>query len=314
MTKLKPAMYLTMFCLLIFLITTSEVSAQLSGSRGGSVHGNTAGDGSPDALTAEDAQSFIEIEGKAVLSVEPTSIRIVLALTSEAVSSAECKTKIQKQIAALREQWKEAGMKEEDIVEDFISLLPSYEFQVETLKEKEVMMEKKVGYLMQSNVHLAVKDDKEAMKMLDVAFANNVTDIIGFDYWSKDLDQKKKETRALAVEAAKEKASVLLGDFFEKKPPIINVREKTDVRYPASMYESFTNSSSGQYQTNYSSKRNLPVIKLARPQNTYYRGNLPSVDVQADTMPMQAEISIVSTVRIYYESPAAKSYNASRDD
>ena len=216
MTKLKPAIYFTMFCLLIFVITTSEVSAQLSGSRGGSVHGNTADDGSPAALTAEDAQSFIEIEGKAVLSVEPTSIRIVLALTSEAVSSAECKTKIQKQIATLREQWKEAGMKEEDIVEDFISLLPSYEFEVETLKEKEVMMEKKVGYLMQSNVHLAVKDDKEAMKMLDVAFANNVTDIIGFDYWSKDLDQKKKETRALAVEAAKEKLVFCWATFLKR--------------------------------------------------------------------------------------------------
>ena len=313
MTKLKPATFAAFFALVIFFATSDNASAQLSGSRGGVGYGNSTETLSPAILTSQAAQSFIEVEGTSVLSVEPSSIRIVLALTSEAAASSECKTKIQEQATALRQQWKQAGMKEEDIVEDFISLLPRYEFAVEKLNGKDVAMEKKVGYIMQSNVHLAVKNDAEAMKMLDVAFTNDVTDIIGFDYWSKDLDQKKKEARALALKAAKEKAGVLLADLFEKQPPVINVREATHVQYPSTMYASFSNSSSGEYQTNYS-RQNLPVIKLARPKNTYYRGNLPNADVQAKELPMRAKISVVSTVRIYYESPAAKSFNSGDND
>ena len=201
---------------------------------------------------------------------------------------------------------------DDKIVEDFISILPRYEIEVKTLGGKEVAMEKKSGYVMQTNIHLAVKDDAEAMKVLNVAFANGVTDIIGFDYWSDELDKQKKEVRAKAIQAAKEKAEVLLG-LFDKTPPVINVQENTIVVYPESMYESFQNSSSNEYQTNYNNRRNLPLIRLPRPKNTYYRGNLPNADTQVDELPMRAELSVVSTVRIYYQSPAAEKFNAGRE-
>ena len=286
--------------------------AQLSGSRGG-VHGGVVETPLP-TLTPEAAQSFITVEGKSVVSVKPTAIRIVLAITSEEASSRECKTSIEQKIAQLRPLWNQAGVADEKIVEDFISLLPRYEFEVKQLGGQDVATEKKVGYMMQTNIHLAVNDDAEAMKVLDVAFANDVTDIIGFDYWSKDLDSKKQEARAKAIKVAKEKSKVLLDGLFAKNLPAINVQENTVVRYPSSMYQSFTNTSSGEYQTNYHNRRNLPLIKLARPKNTYYRGNLPNADTQADELPMRAELSVVSTVRIYYESPSAKSFNASRED
>ena len=170
-------------------------------------------------------------------------------------------------------------------------------------------MEKKSGYVMQTNIHLAVKNDAEAMKVLEVAFANGITDIIGFDYWSSELDQKKKEVRAKAIQAAKEKAEVLLS-LFVKVPPVINVQEDTNVVHPDAMYESFSNASSNEYQSGYNTRRNLPFIKLARPKNTYYRGNLPNTDTQAGELPMRAKLSVVSTVRIYYQSPVAEKYNA----
>lgn len=295
-----------------FLFLSQCGQAQLSGSRGGV--SQRPGERSFPTLTPQAAQSFITVEGKSVLTVKPTSIRVVLALTSESTSSADCKTAIERKVTQLRPLWNEAGVANEKIVEDFISLLPRYEFEVKKVGDQDVAMEKKVGYLMQTNIHLAVKDDAEAMKVLDVAFANDVTDIIGFDYWSEDLDRKKQEARAKAVQVAKEKSKVLLDGLFEKSPPVINIQEETVVHYPSSMYESFTNTSSGAYQTNYQSRRNLPVIRLARPKNTYYRGHLPNADTQADELPMRAELSVVSTVRIYYESPSAKSFNANRED
>jgi len=263
-------------------------------------------------LTTEAAQSYIVVEGKSVLSVQPTAIRIVLAVTHEAKTSKECKTAIEGKIAELRPLWIQAGIKDENIVEDFISILPRYEFEAKELGGQQVAMEKKVGFLMQTNIHLAVKDDVEASKVLDVAFENGITDVIGFDYWSEQLDLKKQEVRAKALKVAKDKSKILLDGLFGKTPRVINVQENTIVVSPAQMYESFTNASSASYQTNYWSRKNMPLVQLARPKNTYYRGNLPNADTQATKLPMRPELSVVSTVKIYYESPAAEGFNAAR--
>ena len=158
---------------------------------------------------------------------------------------------------------------------------------------------------MQSNLHLAVKDDAQAMSAIGIAFDAGVADIIAFDYWSKELDQVKVKARTAAVKAARDKAEVLLGALFEKQPPVINVQEATRIYYPETLYESFTNSSDAQYQSTYS-RRDIPRIRMFRPKNTYYRGLYMDADVQSKDLPMRSEISVVSTVRLYYESPAAK--------
>ena len=160
---------------------------------------------------------------------------------------------------------------------------------------------------------MVVKDDAEASKVLDVAFENGITDIIGFDYWSEQLDQKKQDVRVKALQVAKEKSKVMLDGLFKKTPRVINVQENTIVVNPAQMYQSFTNTSSANYQTNYWSRKNMPLVQLARPKNTYYRGNLPNADIQAAKLPMRSELSVVSTVKIYYESPAAEGYNAATE-
>ena len=296
-----------------FLLCVSSGFAQLAGSRGGVYSQSTGVQAELAELTPERAQSYIVVEGKSVLSVQPTAIRIVLAITHEAKTSKECKTSIERKIAELVPLWKQVGVEEGKIVEDFISILPQYEFEAKKLGDQPVAMEKKTGFLTQTNIHLAVKNDAEAMKVLDVAFENGITDIIGFDYWSEELDRKKQEVRAKAMQVAKEKSKLLLDGLFEKTPGVINVQEKTIVVKPEEMYQSFVNDSSANYQTNYWSRKSMPMVRLARPKNTYYRGNLPNADTQAEKLPMRSELSVVSTVRIYYESPAAKSFNAARE-
>ena len=313
MHKFFKHMTATTLVLTATLLVAPSGLAQMSGSRGG-VYSTTTQTSQENfaELTTEAAQSYIVVEGKSVLSVQPTAIRIVLAVTHEAKTSKECKTAIEGKIAELRPLWIQAGIKDENIVEDFISILPRYEFEAKELGGQQVAMEKKVGFLMQTNIHLAVKDDVEASKVLDVAFENGITDVIGFDYWSEQLDLKKQEVRAKALKVAKDKSKILLDGLFEKTPRVINVQENTIVVKPAQMYESFTNDSSASYQANYWSRKNMPLVQLARPKNTYYRGNLPNAGTQAAKLPMRPELSVVSTVKIYYESPAAEAFNAAR--
>ena len=293
----------------IFLFPLATALGQLSGLRGGLSRGNEPGlttHGMQD-LTSEVVQSYIRIDGQAELRVEPTRVRVVLAVTAEGKTPAECNQLVSERIEALTTALRKTGIPQEDIVEDFIAVLPRYDFAIERIHDQEVAREEKVGYLMQSNLHLAVDDDAEAMSAVNIAFENNVSDIIAFDYWNEGLDELKIKARAQAVKAAREKAEVLLGALFEKLPPIINLQESTKVYYPESLYESFANSSDADYQTSYS-RRDMPQIRTFRPKNTYYRGLYLDADVQSKELPMRAEISVVSTVRLYFESPVAKEY------
>jgi hypothetical protein len=49
----------------------------------------------------------------------------------------------------------------------------------------------------------------------------------------------------------------------------------------------------------------MPFIRASRPRNTYYRGLQSDGDIQPAGLPMRPEISVISTVRIYFQSPAA---------
>ena len=296
----------------LVLLPLSTATAQFSGSRGGvsggprSVHGI-------ETLSPAVAQGYITIDGQVELRVKPTEIRVVLAVTAEGKTPGECKRLVDEKIKSLTAGWREMGIAQDNIVEDFIAVLPRYEFEIDRIRDREVAVEKKAGYLMQSNMHLAVKDDGQAMIAINIAFENGVADIIAFDYWSKELDQIKVKARGEAVKAALDKSDVLLGALFEERPPIINLQEATRVHYPESQYESFTNSSDAEYRTS-SSRRDIPQIRTFRPKNPYYRGLYLDGDVQSGELPMQSEISVVSTVRLYFESPAAKEYRMAKQD
>ncbi len=89
---------------------------------------------------------------------------------------------------------------------------------------------------------------------------------------------------------------------------MINVQEHTTTRYPESLYQSFTNvaadAASGYAGPN---RRDVPLIAAYRPRNTYYRGLYSDSDVGPRELPMNPEISVISTVRLYFKSPAADS-------
>lgn len=303
----------------IVLLPIASVHAQFSGSRGGVPHagsgqgGQAHRSGGLETLSPEVAQGYITLEGRAELRVKPTEIRIVLAVTAEGKTPAECRRQVGAKVKSLTDAWKEMGIDEKDMVEDFIAVLPRYEFEIERVRDREMAVEKKAGYLMQSNLHVAVKNDEQAMRTINIAFDNDVADIIAFDYWTQELDQIKVKARAAAVKAAREKSDTLLGALFEKRPPLINLQEATRVHYPESLYESFTNTNDSEYRSTYS-RRDIPQIRTFRPKNTYYRGLYLDGDVQSKELPMQSEISVVSTVRLYFESPVAKELRAMRED
>ena len=249
------------------------------------------------------AEGYITIDGRAELRVRPTEIRVVLAVTSEAETAQKCRQTINATVERLKAAWSKLGIAPENIVVDFIAVLPSYAWSVEKHGDVDVGIEKKVGYRMQTNVHLAVQKESQAEAVLVRAFEQDVTDIIAFDYWSKELDDIKVKTREQALKAARRKSDSLLGALFHDPPPVINVQERTTVRYPESLYHSVVERNDGTVTTPW--HRDIPFIRAYRPRQAYYRGFYSDGDVQPRELPMKPEISVTSTVRLYFKSPAS---------
>jgi len=294
------------FAVIVLATVFSPVAiGQMAGSRGGVERGGVEGTDLP-TLDPKVVEGYITIEGRAEVRVRPTDVRIVLAVTNEAETAQKCQQSIDATIDGLKKVWSKMGIGPERIVVDFIAVLPRYQWIAEKHLGIDVEVEKKVGYRMQTNVHLAAQGEAEARAALGRALEQGITDIIAFDYWSKDLDEVKVKVRQQAVKAARDKADALLRALFADRPPMINVQEHTTVRYPESLYHSFTNVAD-ETATGFSgfNRREVPFISAYRPRNTYYRGLYSDGDVQPRELPMNPEISVISTVRLYFKSPAA---------
>ena len=287
--------------LVLLTVLSPVATGQMAGSRGG-VEREVADVTGLPTLDPKVAEGYITIEGRAEVRVRPTDVRIVLAVTSEAETAQKCQQAIDAAIDRLKGAWSKMGIGPERVVVDFIAVLPRYEWTLEKRGNADAEVEKKVGYRMQTNVHLAAKGEAEARSALGRALEQGVTDVIAFDYWSKDLDDVKVKVRKQALAAARGKADMLLGELFADRPPVINVQEHTAVRYPESLYHSFVNVASEE-AVGY--RRDVARIKAHRPRNTYYRGLYSDGDLQPRELAMSPEISVISTVRLYFKSPAA---------
>ena len=140
-----------------------------------------------DPLDPESALSVIKITGTAEQRVVPEQIRVVFALTGEGESAEECRKLLTARIGGVVTDWKSLNIPAENIVEDFISVLPRYEWRLSEESEawsQKVRQQKHVGYRMQINLHVAVKTEAEAMAAIDRAFRNGQAEIVTFDYWS----------------------------------------------------------------------------------------------------------------------------------
>jgi uncharacterized protein YggE len=291
------------------------IAARLPGQGGGSragAHAAATFPGQPVAtpsasLDHEAIESNIAIVGTAEIRVKPTAVRVIMALTSQGATAEECMQANGEKEKALTEAWSKLGVPEDKVFLDFISMLPVYEWNLQQQEGGKYLVEDLSGYLVQTNAHIEVANEAEARAAVRAAFRLGISDIISFDYWCESLDDYKVQAQKRALADAQRKADMLLTAHFQNvhTPKPLNIREQTQVIYPKSLYESFTNDYSQTLHRTYH-RQSLPEIRAFRPKNTHYRGFFGYTDSQDPRLPMQPEISVVSTISCYYAAPAEK--------
>jgi uncharacterized protein YggE len=251
----------------------------------------------PDPQTAE---RVIAIEGRAVLRVVPSGLRVVLALSAAAPSAVEAAAAGRTLVETVCTRLTGAKVAADAIDVDFIATVPIYAWAVEEQAGKEVLAERRKGMRIQYNLHVAVPDESAARVATEAATAVPGVDLLAVDYWSDRLAEVQVEAMRSALAAAQAKAAVLLAVF--PTPPVpINVHESTRVFQPQHLYHALTatEDSAGSFYAGHE----IPRIPASRPMNVYYRGLVGDVDVMPQQMPGRRDIEVVSTVRLYYEAP-----------
>ena len=254
---------------------------------------------------------FIAVSGTAAHSVTPESVRLVLAVTSEAETSLQCSEKVEAAITQIRDSTKEFGFKDDDIIEDFIVVVPKYRWELGTLRAEDnnkegegVVKEVSDGFRMQTNLHVLCQNETQAMAAMKLAFQAGVHEIISFDYWHSDLDRLKKDVLKKAVEEAKSKADILL-TVFDDKPKVLNVDHSTSVSFPKSLYKTITpRPSLDENLIPYGWRNKYIRIQAHRPLTTFYQGIQEYSDSSPPKPAMKPEITILSSVTLTYGSPA----------
>ena len=115
-------------------------------------------------LDHEAAEKYIMIEGSAEVRLPPDEIRVVMAVTHEAETAEACRNRIDGVVGELQGSWRAMGIPAESVVVDFIAVLPRYAWAFERQEGLEVGVERKQGYRMQTNVHLAARNENEAQQ------------------------------------------------------------------------------------------------------------------------------------------------------
>jgi len=281
--------------------------AQIFGNRAAPQWPQTGLPATADTLDHRAIENFITIEGKAEKRLDPTALRVVLAIMVDQPTARECQAVCHERQEKLRAELVKLKLDPKAIVVDFISVLPVYEWNPETRKTLPVLVEEEQGFRMQSNVHVEVPNEELAQEVLQAAFKLDISDVIAVDYFNKHVDEFRRETRKEALQAAKEKAELLLGALFDEIPHPLNVHESTRVIHPQSLYSSSENVYAQRVSSNYySSGDRTPRISAARPKNTYFRGLQEDADVKSPGVPLRPQISVVSTVRLYFATPGSE--------
>ncbi len=275
-----------------------DARGQVSGAFGGQGH---AGRREAGRLGVEEAGSFIAIEGSCELRFAADGLRVVFAIATDAATPTACWAKQRTHRAAFLEALAEVGMAGDAVQVDFISMLPVYDWKQESREQQTVLVERLAGHRLQENVHVAVADEEGARSVIELALEKGVHDVIAVEYWSRQTAAKRREALEAALAAAKSKSDLLLAAF-ATRPPLANVVERTDVLTPDRLYRSFENAYAGSVEADW--QRGQPRIHAPRPKNTFYAGFDGAADVASFTARMKPELSVVSTVVLYWESPS----------
>ncbi|ALN62240.1 hypothetical protein GLA29479_1355 [Lysobacter antibioticus] len=159
----------------------------------------------------------IHVSGSAEIKVVPDLILLDVGVESRHAQLDQAKRSNDENVAKALAFLKRSGVPDKDVQTDFISIEPTYHTDYSFTKPQIYIVRKSIG------IKLSRIGDLE--NVLTGLLGSGVQYIHGIEFRTSQLRKHRDAARALAVQAAKEKADALVADLGVRRGPVLNVSE-----------------------------------------------------------------------------------------
>lgn len=159
----------------------------------------------------------ISVTGSSEVKVAPDEIYLRLGVETRHETMEEAKRQNDERMTKALAFIKSSGVKEKDVQTDFISIEPSYDRGFSSTNNKPTY------YVVRKSIEIRVTKISGFDDFLTGLLTNGVTTIHDIDFRTTQLRKHRDEARAMAIQAAKEKADAMARELGVKRGKVYNI-------------------------------------------------------------------------------------------
>ena len=305
--------FLQVFCILFFFSYFLSSNFCLAQNRANYNYGNSEYDnanyGSEKTPTQELPQaiistnSVVELDATVLMNVTADEYVALFHIEQKGKVLKEVQENMDKRIANFQKGLLEIGIKEDEMIIDFLSLVPEYEYDIEKKLFSKTYNEVPVGFELKKNVHIRFKDNKTLDKIIAKAAENEIYDLSKVEYFIKDTDilYQKLRRKAFEMIAKKEKLYDSLTIKISKAEKVAD--ENFQTFFPFDRYRSYSAVSKGKTSFSKNSKVN---DQNRTPSAFYEKLNYDNIECIINPTILEPAVQLFFTLKVRYILPQEK--------
>jgi uncharacterized protein len=180
----------------------------------------TAAAAQPNAAVVRSAASrTISVDGEAELRVVPDEVVITLGVETFDANLQTAKAANDARVAAVLAAARARRVPDERVRTDFLEIQPRYDSRAERLVT--------VGYVVRKTIVVTLRELAAFDALLGDAVAAGATHVHGVDFRTTELRAHRDRARAMALDAAREKAEAMAGRLGQRVGAPLSIQEQS---------------------------------------------------------------------------------------
>jgi uncharacterized protein YggE len=244
--------------------------------------------------------NVVELEATVLMNVTADEYVAMFHIEQKGKNLKDVQENMDKRIANFQKGLSELGIKENEMIVDFLSLVPEYEYDIEKKFFSKTYNEVPVGFELKKNVHIRFKDNKILDKIIAKAAENEIYDLSKVEYFIKDTDILYQKIRRKAFEmiTKKEKLYDSLNIKLSKSEKVAD--ENFQTFFPFDRYRSYEAVSKGK--TSFS-KNSTVNNKNRSPSAFYEKLEYDNIECIINPTILEPAVQLFFTLKVRYFLP-----------
>jgi uncharacterized protein YggE len=248
--------------------------------------------------TQVNSGSLTPIKADVMMNVKASSYVAILSITQAGESIMETDSLMDIRLNNVFDELRVAGIPLDNTHVDFISMLPTYEFEMTEKRYSKTMNEVPTGFEMKKNIHVKFTDHDRVNDLISAAARAEIYDLVKIDYNVANMDQIYTDLRKKAEEIIQTKTESYKRMGFNLEAQ--NYGTTQGSVYPMERYVKYTAANTGipkVYSKKASKDKEKPIeYNYAEKNKTVYYERVPYG--QFDVV-LNADM-VEPTVQFYY--------------